>query len=44
MRRSIDIDGTGIDVADVDIHCLVAATGAIWLADNTNGFLFRKPL
>src|SRR4051794_4033506 len=87
VRRSIDIDGTGIDVVGaagalwvpvrtlavdqtgfppmtalrrigaggdvktvatatgrVDVNGLAAATGAIWLADNTNGFLYRIPL
>ena len=27
----------------VDVHGLVAANGALWLADNTNGFLYRFP-
>ena len=86
VRRSVDIDGTGIDVVGaagalwvpvrtlavdrtgfptmtalrrvttsgevttvasasgrVDVHGLVAANGAVWLADNTNGFLYRIP-
>jgi hypothetical protein len=85
-RRSIDIDGTGIDIVAaagslsipvrteevdrtgfptmaalrrvttggtvttagtargrVDIHGLAAANGAVWLADNTNGLLYRVP-
>jgi streptogramin lyase len=25
----------------VDVHGLVAANGAVWIADNTNGFLYR---
>jgi hypothetical protein len=25
----------------VDVHGLAAADGAVWLADNTNGFLYR---
>jgi hypothetical protein len=86
VRRSVDIDGTGIDVVGaagalwvpvrtlavdrtgfptmtalrrittsgevttvanasgrVDVHGLAAASGAVWLADNTNGFLYRIP-
>lgn len=86
-RRSIDIDGTGIDIVAaagslwipvrtdevdrtgfptmtavrrvttagavttaatargrVDVHGLAAANGALWLADNTNGFLYRLPM
>jgi hypothetical protein len=85
-RRSIDIDGTGIDVAvaagdlwvpvrtpavdrtgfptmnalrrittagvittpattsgRVDVHGIAAGRGAVWLADNTDGFLYRIP-
>jgi hypothetical protein len=83
-RRSIDVDGTGIDIVAaggslwipvrtaevdrtgfptmtavrrittggavttaatargrVDVHGLAAADGALWLADTTNGFLYR---
>jgi hypothetical protein len=25
----------------VDVHGLVAVNGVVWLADNTNGFLYR---
>jgi hypothetical protein len=25
----------------VDVHGLAAGDGSIWLADNTNGFLYR---
>ena len=84
VRRSIDVDGTGIDViaaagdlwvpvrtpavdqrgfptmtalrrvtpggnvttaatasGRVDVHGLAAARGAVWLADNTSGFVYR---
>jgi hypothetical protein len=84
LRRSIDIDGTGIDIVAaaaalwvpvrtaavdstgvptmtalrrittaggvntvatasgrVDVHGFTSGTGAIWIADNTNGFLYR---
>jgi glutamine cyclotransferase len=27
----------------VDVHGLVAVKGSVWLADNTNGFLYRVP-
>jgi hypothetical protein len=27
----------------VDVHGLVARAGAVWLADNTAGFLYRIP-
>jgi len=27
----------------VDVHGLTAARGAVWLADNTDGFLYRLP-
>ena len=43
--RRIAVDGTVTTVATavgrVDVHGLVAAGGAVWLADNTNGFLYR---
>jgi hypothetical protein len=85
-RRSVDLDGTGIDIVAaagalwvpvrtlavdrtgfptmtalrrvtpagkvataagasgrVDVHGLAAAPGALWLADNTSGFLYRIP-
>jgi len=27
----------------VDVHGLAAGVGAVWLADNTGGFLYRLP-
>jgi streptogramin lyase len=45
--RRITADGTVTTAATasgrVDVHGLGAAAGAIWLADNTNGFLYRIP-
>ena len=86
IRRSVEIDGTGIDIVAVgdalwipvrtaavdltgfptmaglrrvtstgdvttvattsgrvDVHGLAATSGAVWIADNTNGFLYRIP-
>ena len=86
MRRTIDIDGTGIDIVAangalwvpvrtlavdrtgfptmtavrrvttdgtvttvatasgrVDVHGLAAGGGSVWLADNTDGYLYRLP-
>jgi hypothetical protein len=35
---------TVLDPSDrVDVHGLLAARGAVWLADNTNGFVYRLP-
>jgi hypothetical protein len=86
VRRTVDVDGTGIDVVSaggalwvpvrtravdrtgfptmaavrrvapdgtvrtvatargrVDVHGLAAGAGAVWVADNTSGFLYRLP-
>jgi outer membrane protein assembly factor BamB len=45
--RRVNPDGTVTTVAKargrVDVHGLVAGLGAVWLADNTNGVVYRLP-
>ena len=45
--RRVSTTGTVTTVARargrLDVHGLVAAGGAVWLADNTNGVLYRVP-
>jgi hypothetical protein len=46
--RRVSPDGTATTVATargrLDVHGLSPGSGGIWLADNTNGMLYRVPL
>jgi hypothetical protein len=43
ITTSGDVTTVATASGRVDVHGLAAATGAVWLADNTNGFLYRIP-